>query len=115
MAHIPTINVVATSAIGIEADIKACCLDAIKDKKLIRSEFRKNVKFKSEKFDIKSDKADYFEDKKQMVFYDNLTINSDNKKLVGDIFIYDLQKEMGFARTRSQTNKRVEIYFNDKK
>jgi lipopolysaccharide export system protein LptA len=86
-----------------------------KDKKLISSEFRNNVEFKNEKFNIKSDKADYLEDKKQFIFYDNLTINSENKKLVGDIFIYDMKRDLGFVRSKNQQNKRVEIYFNDKK
>ena len=86
-----------------------------KDKSLIRAEFKSDVLFKNEKFDIKSDKADYIEDKKQFIFYDNLSIISENKKLFGDIFIYDIEKEKGYVKTKQQTNKRVEVYFNDKK
>lgn len=86
-----------------------------KDKNLISSEFRKNVIFKNEKFEIKSDKADYLEDKKQFIFYDNLTIKSHNTQVKGDIFIYDLQKDMGFVRSKTQYPKRIEIYFDDKK
>jgi len=86
-----------------------------KDKKLLQVQFRDKVIFNNDKFNIKSDKADYLEDKKQFIFYDNLSILSDNKKLIGDIFIYDIEKNFGYVRTKKETKKRVEVYFNDKK
>jgi lipopolysaccharide export system protein LptA len=84
------------------------------NKNLIRAEFQGNVKFHNEKFHITSDKADYITKNKHFVFYDNLNITSDKTKLIGDIFIYDVQKKTGFVRTKSQNNKRIEMYFHEK-